>query len=177
MLVNIQFLRCVAAMLVVVYHASARMPSGEGPVSWLFQAGTATGFAGVDVFFVISGFIMAWTTFEKAGSEDGSDFARRRVARIYSGYWPFFILAAVVFAWARAGHFAESNLLKSFFLWPQPLNHNLLEVTWTLSFELYFYALFTLVVWPSSKIKSGKVQGLQKDFINCKTNLVSLILF
>jgi exopolysaccharide production protein ExoZ len=36
--------------------------------------------------------------------------------------------------------------LKSFFLWPQSLNHILLEITWTLSYELYFYLLFSLLI-------------------------------
>jgi peptidoglycan/LPS O-acetylase OafA/YrhL len=155
MLVNIQFLRFAAAMLVVLYHTAARVPESDNPLYFFFQAGSAIGFAGVDVFFVISGFIMAYTTLDRGGAADGSQFARRRAARIYSGYWPFFLLALVVFTWARAGHVADSNLLKSFWLWPQPLNLNLLEVTWTLSFELYFYLLFTMLVWlarPSIRV-------------------------
>jgi peptidoglycan/LPS O-acetylase OafA/YrhL len=76
-----------------------------------------------------------------------SEFARRRVARIYSGYWPFFWLALAVFAWTRPDHLAGAQLVPSFWLWPQPFNLNLLELSWTLSFVLYFYALFTLLVW------------------------------
>jgi exopolysaccharide production protein ExoZ len=147
MLINIQFLRLVAAMLVVVYHVSFQLPGGGGTEHGLFWLGQATGFAGVDVFFVISGFIMAYTTIGEIGPVRSLDFARRRIARIFSGYWPFFFLALAVFYWARPQHFADANLLTSFFLWPQPLNLVLLEITWTLSFELYFYLLFALLVW------------------------------
>lgn len=147
MLVNIQFLRFVAATLVVLYHAAAFMPSTEGWANLLFAVGGATGYAGVDIFFVISGFIMAHTTLAERGAGPASAFARRRLARIYSGYWPFFALAVVLFAWARPEHFARTDLWASFWLWPQPLPSNLIELSWTLSFELYFYALFTALVW------------------------------
>lgn len=146
MLYNIQFLRFIAAMLVVVYHCATRIPANDSVFQGIFDIGEAIGFAGVDIFFVISGFIMAHTTLDQSGTSDSFSFSRRRLARIYSGYWPFFILALVVFGYFRPEHLAESNLPGSFFLWPQPLNHVLLEVTWTLSFELYFYLLFSLLI-------------------------------
>jgi len=146
MLYNVQFLRFVAAMLVVLYHAAARLPANDSIFQGIFSVGEAVGFAGVDIFFVISGFIMAHTTSGQTGNGDGIDFARRRLARIFSGYWPFFILAVVIFYNFRPEHFANSDLLKSFFLWPQSLNFVLLEITWTLSFELYFYLLFTVLI-------------------------------
>ena len=146
MLYNIQFLRFIAAMLVVLYHSAGRLPANDSVFQAFFTWGESIGFAGVDIFFVISGFIMAHTSSSQSGIHDSFDFARRRLARIFSGYWPFFVLAVVIFAYFRADHFADSNLLKSFFLWPQSLNHILLEVTWTLSFELYFYLLFSVLI-------------------------------
>ena len=146
MLYNIQFLRFVAAMLVVLYHTAARLPANDSVFQGIFSVGEAVGFAGVDIFFVISGFIMAHTTSSQTGAGDGLDFARRRIARIFSGYWPFFILAVVIFYNFRPEHFANSNLLKSFLLWPQSLNLILLEITWTLCFELYFYLLFSVLI-------------------------------
>jgi len=146
MLYNIQFLRLVAAMLVVLYHCAARIPENNSAFQFIFSVGGSLGFAGVDIFFVISGFIMAHTSSNDAGIGQGFDFARRRLARIFSGYWPFFVLAVVIFSYYRPEHFAGVNLLKSFFLWPQSLNLILLEITWTLSFELYFYLLFSLLI-------------------------------
>jgi len=146
MLYNIQFLRFVAAMLVVFYHGAAGLPANDSIFNAIFSTSESFGFAGVDIFFVISGFIMAHTTSSHSGFTDSFDFARRRLARIFSGYWPFFVLAVVIFGYFRPEHFADSNLLKSFFLWPQSLNHVLLELTWTLSYELYFYLLFSVLI-------------------------------
>jgi len=146
MLYNIQFLRFVAAMLVVLYHSATQLPGNDSVFQLVFSTGASLGFAGVDIFFVISGFIMAHTASGQSGLTMSFDFARRRLARIFSGYWPFFVLAVAIFGLFRAGHFADSNLLKSFFLWPQSLNHTLLEITWTLSYELYFYLLFSLLI-------------------------------
>ena len=146
MLYNIQFLRFIAAMLVVLYHSATQLPVNDSVFQAVFSTGELLGFAGVDIFFVISGFIMAHTASSNVGPAMSFDFARRRLARIFSGYWPFFVLTVVIFGYYRAEHFADSNLLKSFFLWPQSLNHILLEITWTLSYELYFYLLFSLLI-------------------------------
>jgi len=145
-LVNIQFLRFAAAMMVVLYHTAARVPPNHTVLGGLLETGQSLGFGGVDIFFVISGFIMAHTTSGHAGAIQSLDFARRRLARIFSGYWPFYFAALLIFYHYRPEHFAESHLLASFFLWPQSLNLVLLEISWTLSYELYFYLLFSILM-------------------------------
>lgn len=147
MLINIQFLRFAAALLVVFYHASAHVRSTGVDQGMLYAVSEVVGFAGVDVFFVISGFIMFHTTRVVTGSAHAREFLLRRLARIYSGYWPFFFLAMVIIPWARAEYFQESRLLTSFMLWPQPFDLMLVGVSWTLSYELYFYLLFALLVF------------------------------
>lgn len=144
MLINIQFLRFIAAMLVVVYHACSHVRDTGADPGWFFAAAEAAGFAGVDIFFVISGFIMAHTTFDAGGVADGWAFARRRMARIYSGYWPFFVMAFLIFWWVNPGHLQQSALLRSAVLWPA--NDLLIAVSWTLVFEMFFYLLFTLLI-------------------------------
>jgi peptidoglycan/LPS O-acetylase OafA/YrhL len=157
MLINVQFLRFAAALAVVFYHASKHLQAAGADPGWLFSAGEAAGFAGVDVFFVISGFIMFYTTRQAAGAVAAADFLKRRLARIYSGYWPFFLAAAAVFAWARPGHYAESDLFTSSLLWPMPLNRVLLDVSWTLTYEMYFYLLFTLLVMTGVRARTWLV--------------------
>ncbi len=149
MLINIQFLRFAAALMVVFYHASKHIRSTGVDQGMFYAASEAVGFAGVDIFFVVSGFIMFYTTRAVTGPAPAMEFLKRRLARIYSGYWPFFFVAMGVFWWARTAHFQESRLWTSFILWPQPLNQVLIDVSWTLSYELYFYLLFTLLVFIS----------------------------
>jgi len=144
MLINVQFLRFVAAMLVVVYHTSGHVRDARIDQGAFFALSESIGFAGVDVFFVISGFIMAYTTHSAAGLKDGWAFARRRIARIYSGYWPFFLIALALFSWIRPEHVESASLWRSAILWPA--NELLIAVSWTLIFEMFFYVLFTLLV-------------------------------
>lgn len=144
MLINIQFLRFVAALAVVFYHASAHVQASGAALGPVFTVGKAMGFAGVDVFFVISGFIMVYTTRDEIGGRAASDFLRRRVARIYSGYWPFFLIALAMIYLLQPQRLDSVALLASFTLWPtgQPV----LPVSWTLTYEMIFYLGFTLLV-------------------------------
>jgi peptidoglycan/LPS O-acetylase OafA/YrhL len=68
---DIDGLRAVAILAVVVYHAFPRLLSG--------------GFVGVDVFFVISGFLISGILFRSAdaGLINFPDFYRRRVSRLF----------------------------------------------------------------------------------------------
>ena len=158
MLINIQFLRVLAAMLVVFYHTSAHLRStGAGP-GMFFQINDAVGFAGVDIFFVISGFIMAHTSLAASGQASGWAFLRRRIARIYSGYWPFFLLAIPLFHWVNPILMQDMNLLKNLFLWPvYPL---LVAVAWTLIFEMFFYLLFTVIISLTGQRRLVLLYGL-----------------
>src|SRR5246127_1178159 len=86
---SIQYLRGIAAFAVVCFHA----------FQWTNVAGLTptdfpTGAAGVDVFFVISGFVM-WVTTDRDPPKP-LEFLRRRAVRILPPYWLFTLLAAVL---------------------------------------------------------------------------------
>ncbi|MBL0164116.1 MAG: acyltransferase [Xanthomonadales bacterium] len=152
MLINIQFLRMIAAMLVVLYHTSSHVRASGIEQGSLFEVMEAVGFAGVDIFFVISGFIMAHTSVDARGAGDGWAFLRRRMARIYSGYWPFFLLALALFAWIDPSLMEKAKLLQSAILWPAyPL---LIAVSWTLIFEMFFYLLFAVIICITDRRRS-----------------------
>lgn len=149
----VQALRGIAALAVVLWHASHYLgPSGIG--GRLFAPGAAMG---VDLFFLVSGFIMVHTT----RSNDASwgyafDFAVKRVTRI----WPLWALALLVYAAARADvaflvdPAQRGWLLHSFALLPiadapgvPPVyGFPVLSVGWTLVYEVYFYAFFGLAM-------------------------------
>jgi exopolysaccharide production protein ExoZ len=138
---NIQALRAVAALLVVVVHLDVFLQKlGYRPF----------GFGGVDLFFVISGFIMVYTTFDRRIRP--ADFLYRRIARIVPIYWLITLavwsVALVAPALLQGTSADPYQLLNSLLFVPfvksrgtaQPV----LFVGWTLNLEMFFYALFAV---------------------------------
>ena len=74
-----------------------------------FEIVASWGFTGVDLFFVISGFIMAHTTFhEKRTFSNAKTFVKHRALRIFLGYWPFLgfeIVLARIFSATQLARF------------------------------------------------------------------------
>ncbi len=160
MLTNIQLLRFFAALLVVLNHSSGHLQLSGQSLGPIFGLGHSSGFGGVDIFFVISGFIMAWTTVESAGWSDAFAFIKRRGARIYSGYWPFYLLAIALFYVIDANWLANVQFLRSALLWPTRLEHLMIPVSWTLIFEMSFYMLFALLIGCSGVHRAHIIRWL-----------------
>ena len=143
---SIQYLRALAALLIVVYHLQPRLErlgwSGAWP-GWLS--------AGVDIFFVISGFIMWVTTAERPTRP--LSFIWHRFVRIAPLYYLFTVLMVLLLlavpSIAGEGRLSPWHVLASFGFWPtaQPLSGRLEPVLpqgWTLNYEMFFYVLFAL---------------------------------
>ena len=137
---NIQILRAFAATVVVIFHTGFAFPHMRNFGSF-----------GVDVFFVISGFIMAHILDPTSGSS--SDFFfRRRILRIVPPYWFFTILlyvAALRVPQLMGSTRANSiDLVKSLFFIPftkgSGLIQPLLFVGWSLNYEMFFYLALTI---------------------------------
>lgn len=122
-------MRGLAALLVLIYH-----------VDFL-----RSGFAGVDIFFVISGFIIS-----KVGTgQSASTFFANRLIRIVPLYWTVTLLMCAVSLIPGAFHqftFSLSSLLKSLFFIPYSDQSGnvwpLLVPGWTLNYEMFFYIVF-----------------------------------
>ncbi|WP_295449160.1 acyltransferase family protein [uncultured Thiodictyon sp.] len=91
---SIQALRGLAALQVVVLHSELALAVPGLPVfDWVTKHVIQRGTAGVDVFFVISGFIIAWiAVLGRAAPEAPLEFAVRRFFRVAPVYW---LLSAV----------------------------------------------------------------------------------
>jgi peptidoglycan/LPS O-acetylase OafA/YrhL len=146
---NVQALRALAAMMVVGVHLPLHEQRIFGDGALLGWANSA-GAIGVDLFFVISGFIMVTTTWEAFGREGAaSAFLMRRILRIYPFYLVTFslqLMLAGAAPWAL--HWAPQTpwqLFASFTLIPHGQDPAMV-VAWSLQFEVYFYLCFALAL-------------------------------
>ncbi len=157
---NLQALRGLAALGVVAAHIGD--PNGF-EISWLAGGrlwtgpAHAPGQAGVDLFFVISGLIMMVTTSKLLPSgANAKRFVMRRLTRIYPAYWvatlPILALFLVSPSMVNSSAEHPPRIFESLFLLPQP-GLPLLLVGWTLTFELYFYVIFTATLFAPPNLR------------------------
>jgi exopolysaccharide production protein ExoZ len=143
----LQVVRGVAAVMVVILHASTLVTErfGNGKEIWW------SGAAGVDIFFVISGFVMALSSVSLTRSASPAlEFMKRRLERIVPLYWIFttfkIALLSAVPAVALRGLGGSWHVLSSYLFIPSKNAIGsvlpVLSVGWTLNFEMLFYVLF-----------------------------------
>lgn len=166
---DIDGLRSIAVLSVVAYHA--------------FPFWIPGGFVGVDVFFVISGFLISSIIFEnlRKGTFSFLDFYARRVMRIFPALL-LILVASYIFGWFNllGGEFAQlgkhsaagAGFVSNLVLYSEsgyfdisaelkPLLH-----LWSLGIEEQFYIFWPLILWVLWKLKF--------DFL---TNILIMILF
>lgn len=112
--------------------------------------GFPIGIRGVDLFFVLSGFIMWWVHERDFGQGNRLvPYAAKRLFRIYLPYWPalaatlvgLFLIPSTGEPWMRSPEAIAAAVL----LLPYPQG-SVLSVAWTLSYEVLFYAVFGLII-------------------------------
>ncbi|MBM3989190.1 MAG: acyltransferase [Planctomycetes bacterium] len=147
---GIEAARGVAASLVVVYHAARHLEVNGLGLPW--AAGIEKfGHAGVDFFFVLSGFIILFAHWDDVGVPAALPrYVERRCMRIFPLYWPVLAvsLAAAIFG-SRALQPSVGTLLANTLLLPTD-DEPVLGVAWTLQHEMLFYALFATLLWSRS---------------------------
>jgi exopolysaccharide production protein ExoZ len=146
-LTSIQSARAIAALLVVLHHMSLRFEQRIEGTRFL-EVFDHFGFAGVDLFFVISGLIMMVTCQQHFGGGVGAaSFLYRRATRIYPLYWLFTlaqVAAILLIASATERTVTTGNLISSLLLLPQA-GYPILAPGWTLVYEMFFYLVFALL--------------------------------
>lgn len=173
---DIDGLRAIAVLSVVIYHA--------------FPDSLRGGFAGVDVFFVISGFLISTILFQNIdhGTFSIRDFYSRRIRRIFPA------LAIVLFSVLIAGWFclfpdelshlgkhiaSSAGFIQNFTLWKESGYFDIESETkpllhiWSLGIEEQFY-----FVWPLLLLAAGRIGGRHKKmFYFLATFLVFAVSF
>ena len=162
-IVSIQYLRAIAALMVVIFHAANMVVDDLPPHLGLH---IDLGQAGVDLFFVISGFII-WSIGRAEDAEPGR-FLLRRAVRIFPPYWAALsVWIAVV--WAGGLHWVEldpHHVALSYLLIPHwsPTHAGtfwpVLAPGWTLIFELFFYGLFAATLVFGRRVRLAVLSAL-----------------
>lgn len=149
----LDLLRFAAAIAVTLYHYVTCYPSTQDAARTTLSAvSTVTryGYLGVDLFFMISGFVILWSSVNR----NALGFVVSRISRLYPTFWVSLIFT--VGCILLLGGAVPSYVPPSLDLWtlaanatmlPSPLNTPLIEgVYWTLEIEIRFYALIFLLL-------------------------------
>ena len=158
---SIQYLRGLAALMVVIFHATQRSRAfGTDGVADFGLAGAA----GIDVFFVISGFVMWAVTERQPTSPVG--FLARRAVRIIPLYWlcTLAMIPVLILVPQTGAEPTAWDIVRSFLFIPyegaRGLAVPLLEQGWTLNLEAFFYALFAIgLILPAAR-RAGFILGV-----------------
>lgn len=157
---SIQGLRGIAATLVLFFHMASfqrQMAENNSADVELLSGIWDHGWAGVDLFFVISGFIMVYVT-QNSGRhfKDVGSFMFSRVTRIYPLWWVCAGIMTLYFSISYGmpaapdrvadSREAMSYAVKSFLLIPQQAEPTL-ALGWTLIHEMFFYAVFAILLF------------------------------
>ena len=187
---GIQYLRAIAALMVVFHHARWFFPSD----SILFTAPWAEfGTRGVDIFFVISGYVMTVTTRNYSAHArhripQAVGFIVKRFIRVVPLYWIATLWTAKRLIWhGEAGlplledflfvpHFSERG---HGLIWPY------LFQGWTINYELFFYSLFALsmlagrrrYVFLSLALLTLVLLGMVLTITHAHTNVAAVIFY
>jgi exopolysaccharide production protein ExoZ len=156
-LISVQYLRAIAALTVLVTHV-LQWPLGE-----MQNVLISTGRLGVEIFFVLSGFII--TIIGGAGRFEPFAFARNRVGRIVPIYWLATFLV-VGLATAMPSKFRTTvptleGIVKSLLFIPSDVpKAPLLTLGWTLDFEMLFYLVFGSLFFVKSGARAAIITVL-----------------
>lgn len=150
-LFTVQALRGLAAGAVLSHHALFMLVHNAG---YSFAV-TSIGAIGVDLFFVISGFIMVYTSYGSFRQPHASlSFLRRRAIRVAPIYWLYTTAVVLLLAFApqlfSVAQFSWQHVISSYLFL---LSENtagqvgtVMQTGWTLCFEAYFYLVFAALL-------------------------------
>jgi exopolysaccharide production protein ExoZ len=154
---SVQVLRAVAALLVVFCHAATEVGGGHAALaSQLWPFVNAKGQFGVDIFFVVSGFVMMYIiSGQRPGGAGATWFISERIVRVVPLYWAVTLFSVAIGvalpALKHKNFYPVAYVLRSLFFVPSSnpgtgAPEPVLGLGWTLNFEMFFYVVISLVL-------------------------------
>lgn len=137
--------RGIAALMVLLCHCAIHCRKAYGEIPWLRTF--TFGHAGVDFFFVLSGFIMFNTHWRDLGLRTSIPrYLMRRIFRIYPLYWVVLAATLVVATVSPRPFPGPEHIVVSLLLSPT-VGGIIVGDAWTLQHEMLFYAVFTVILF------------------------------
>lgn len=146
---QIDFVRGIAILLALGWHFNA--PTGIAPLDILLTPGRAIGWAGVDLFFVLSGFLVGGLIFREY-ARSGSFYARRFLIRRAFKIWPVLYLYLILIL--LTGHRQWQEFLLQCLFHVQNYFRTPLTQLWSLAVEEHFYLGFAALASLAFSLKS-----------------------
>jgi exopolysaccharide production protein ExoZ len=144
MINNIQALRAFAALNVVIFHTLG-VASMKGYETVLFKFLEGWGSNGVDIFFVISGFVMVYI--QTKNPKSVFEFLKNRIKRIVPLYWSLTAFLTIIYYFFST-KFSIQHSLNSFLFASRLFGKDLPLISqgWTLEYEMFFYLVFGISI-------------------------------
>ena len=143
---RLDILRCVAVVLVIIHH---------GHVSTFF---TRVGWIGVDLFFVLSGFLISgllYSEYKKRHAINVKKFYIRRGLKIYPAFYVFLLLTGIAGYAVLHTHATPSRYLHDIFF-IMNYEHGVWDHTWTLAVEEHFYIFLPIFLLILTRFSSNR---------------------
>ncbi|AIJ10516.1 MULTISPECIES: acyltransferase family protein [Edwardsiella] len=162
-LTSLQVVRGIAALLVVFFHYRFFLKDNGAMTPDFWEQLLSPGIIGVNIFFVLSGFIIACSTSKyQKGVESFKLFAKNRILRIVPLYY-FGLLVAFLLGGAMSTfHYSQKieNLISAltFTVYDNNVSPHYIDdsgmynVRWTLNYEIYFYFVFAVCMLFRSRL-------------------------
>jgi exopolysaccharide production protein ExoZ len=140
----LQIARCLAAIMVVIHHTDRILLQKYNIHAIIYQPFDFP-FARIDLFFVLSGFIIYYIHRQDLGVKSkAKPFLLKRFVRIIPLYWVVTLLYTIL-SLATHEHFTAWQLISSYLLLPDK-SQPILGVAWTLRYEVFLYLIFCLLM-------------------------------
>jgi peptidoglycan/LPS O-acetylase OafA/YrhL len=163
---QLDLFRAAAILLVIVYHYGPPMPRLPLGAERLFAPVFHRGWMGVDLFFVISGFLIAgllFTEFKSRGEIDVKRFFVRRGLKIYPAFYVL-LFATVVVGWTLGRPFSRAGFLCELVFF-QNYGPGLWVHTWSLGVEEQFYLTLPFALCLLASLTGGLPRLYRRRFL------------